>query len=224
MLTDERLRRCGILLTKRFIKEAAHMKKLSFSIVIATLIAAVLSACGGGGSDSSGQAGSGAASAGTTGDNALAYLVGTYVFPCDGIITELSNPPSRTSDQGTIVIKTNATTGKVEVSANIKAYEGSANCDASTLVTDLSGNFTISGKSGAKIYKDATGKPVTANVATVTYTGMTLSKGNLTLSLPAFGATTDMAYVLANNTLYVSKGHRETDGLGDGLSRGAIRQ
>lgn len=127
MLTDERLLRCGILLTKRFIKEAAHMKKLSFSIVTATLIAAVLSACGGGGSDSSGQAGSGAASAGTTGDNSLAYLVGTYVFPCDGIITELSNPPSRTSDQGTIVIKTNATTGKVEVSANIKAYEGSAN-------------------------------------------------------------------------------------------------
>ena len=200
------------------------MKKLSFSIVTATLIAAVLSACGGGGSDSSGQAGSGAASAGTTGDSSLAYLAGTYVFPCKGVSYETSVNPTRTSDQGTIVIKTNATTGKVEVSANIKAYEGSANCDASTLDTDLSGNFTVSGKSGAKIYTDATGNPVRANVATVTYTGMTLAKGNLTLSLPAFGATTDMAYVLANNTLYVSKGHRETDGLGNGLTRGAIRQ
>jgi hypothetical protein len=224
VLTDERLRRCGILLTKRFIKEAAHMKKLSFSIVTATLIAAVLSACGGGGSDSSGQAGSGAASAGTTGDNALAYLAGTYVVPCEAIIYPTAADPSSSSDQGTVVIAPNASTGKVEATLRYQYYNGSTNCNASTLDTDLSGNFTISGKSGAKIYKDATGKPVTANVATVTYTGMTLSKGNLTLSLPAFGATTDMAYVLANNTLYVSKGHRETDGLGDGLSRGAIRQ
>ena len=140
------------------------MKKLSFSIVTATLIAAVLSACGGGGSDSSGQAGSDAASAGTTGDSSLAYLAGTYVFPCKGVSYETSVNPTRTSDQGTIVIKPNAATGKMEVNVNIKAYEGSTNCEASTLDTDLSGNFTIRAKSSTKIYMDATGNPVAQDI------------------------------------------------------------
>jgi hypothetical protein len=33
-----------------------------------------------------------------------------------------------------------------------------------------------------------------------------------------------MAYVLDNNTLYLSKGHREADGLGDALTPGAVKQ
>jgi len=37
--------------------------------------------------------------------------------------------------------------------------------------------------------------------------------------LPASGATTDIAYVLDGKKLYLAKGHREADGLGDSLSR-----
>lgn len=97
----------------------------------------MLSACGGGGgsSDSSAQAGSNAASAGTTGDNALASLVGTYVFPCKGYGYGTAVDSLRTSDQGSIVIKPNPATGKTEVSASLKYYAGSATGDASALDT-----------------------------------------------------------------------------------------
>ena len=53
---------------------------------------------------------------------------------------------------------------------------------------------------------------------------MTLSKGEFILNLPEFGTGANVAYVLANNILYVSKRHREVDGPGDGLSRGAVTQ
>lgn len=92
------------------------------------------------------------------------------------------------------------------------------------LDTDMTFLGTASDKAGSKNYTNAAGKPVTAEVATIAYTGFTLSKGNLDFSLPMLGATTDMAYVLENNTLYLSKGHREADGLGDALTAGAIKQ
>lgn len=102
--------------------------------------------------------------------------------------------------------------------------ENSANCDAATLVSDLTFFGTASDKAGSKNYTNAAGKPVTAKVATIAYTGLTLSRGNLEFSLPALGATADMAYVIDNNTLYLSKGHREKDGLGDALTAGAVKQ
>ena len=83
---------------------------------------------------------------------------------------------------------------------------------------------TVSDKAGSKNYKTAAGKPVTANLATVAYSGFRLAKGNLSFKMPMAGATTDVAYVLDNNTLYLSKGHREADGLGDALTEGAVKQ
>ena len=103
-------------------------------------------------------------------------------------------------------------------------YTGSTDCAASTLNVDVTANGMLSDKGTTKNYPDATGKTVTAKVATFTYTGMTLSKGNLTMSLPTFGTTTDIAYVLDGNNLYVTKGVRGADGLGDSLSTAAVKQ
>ena len=92
------------------------------------------------------------------------------------------------------------------------------------LDSDIKFFGTASDKAGSKNYKTAAGKPVTAKVVTVAYTGLTLSKGNLNFRLPIPGATADVAYVLENNMLYLSKGHREKDGLGDALTPGAVKQ
>jgi hypothetical protein len=124
----------------------------------------------------------------------------------------------------TIVITPDAASGKASISAHRQYYQNSANCDAATLDTDFTFPGTASDKAGRKNYTNAAGKPVTAKVATIAYSGFTLSRGNLKLSLPAPCATTDMAYVLDNNTLYLSKGHREADGLGDSLILGAVKQ
>ena len=99
-----------------------------------------------------------------------------------------------------------------------------ASCDAAALDFDLTFLGTAADKPGSKSYTNAAGKPVTASVATIAYSGFKLAKGNLSVALPAAGATTDMAYVLENNTLYLSKGPRGLDGLGGSLTPGAVKQ
>ena len=186
-----------------------------------TFIATALSACGGGGGDSSTET-SGKAVA-----TSVAQIAGTYVLPCKGEdFRGSSTLDGATSDSetATIVITPDPATGNATISAHLKYYRNSANCDASTLDTDLTFLGTATDKAGSKNYTNAAGKPVTAKIATVVYTGLTLSKGNLEFSLPTPGATTSMAYVLENNTLYLSKGHREADGLGDALTPGAVKQ
>lgn len=186
-----------------------------------TFIASALSACGGGGGDSSTET-SGKAVA-----SSVAQIAGTYVLPCKGEdFRGSSTLDGATSDSetATIVITPDPATGNATINARLKYYRNSANCDASTLDTDLTFLGTATDKAGSKSYTNAAGKPVTAKVATIVYTGLTLSKGNLKFSLPTPGATTDMAYVLENNTLYLSKGSRGADKLGDALTPGAVKQ
>jgi hypothetical protein len=198
------------------------MKTLMRSMFTLTFVATALSACGGGGNDSSTDT-SGKAAAVTS----IAQMASTYVMPCTGETFRPSSDPTAAkseSQTATIVISADAASGKATISAQLKYYRNSASCDAATLSDDLTFFGTAVDKPGSKNYTNAAGKPVTANVATITYTGITLSKGNLSFSLPLPGATTNMAYVLENNTLYLSKGHRELDGLGDALTPGAVKQ
>ena len=189
-------------------------------IFAVSLVTAALSACGGGSSNNDAAAQTAAASS-------VAQMGGTYILPCTGEI--FSGPSSvdgatRASRTVTIVITPDAATGNAKVSVHNQYYRNSDKCDAAMLDEDLTFFGIASDKAGNKDYKTAAGKPVTAKVVSVAYTGLRLSKGNLKISLPTAGATTDMAYVLDNNTLYLSKGHREKDGLGDALTLGAVRQ
>jgi hypothetical protein len=198
------------------------MKPSMRSMFTVTLITTALSACGGGGSDDSSNDASGKSTASTS----IAQMGGTYIFPCTGTTFQPSADPSAAKSESktaTIVITPDAT-GKASISAHYQYYRNSVNCDAATIDTDLTFLGTAIDKAGSKNYTNAAGKPVAAKVATIAYSGFTLSRGNLKLSLPAPGATTDVAYVLDNNTLYLSKGRREADGLGDALTLGAIKQ
>jgi hypothetical protein len=204
-------------------KGTAQMKPSMRSMFTVTLITAALGACGGGGSDSSSNDASGKSTASTS----IAQMGGTYILPCRGTTFQPSADPSADkseSETATIVITPDTVTGKASISAHHQYYRNSVNCDAATLDSDLTFLGTASDKAGSKNYTNAAGKPVTAKVATIAYSGFTLSRGKLDLSLPTLGATTDMAYVLDNNTLYLSKGRREADGLGDALTRGAVKQ
>ena len=189
------------------------------SAYLAALSTVLLAACGGGGSSST-------ATSTTASTDTFAALKATYAVACtgdtlraqDGTITKLE------SSQGTITIATASGSNATTVSLRSQYYVGSTDCAASTLNTDLTANGQLSDKGTTKNYTDATGKTVTAKVATFTYTGMTLSKGNLSISLPTAGTTTDIAYVLDGSNLYVTKGVRGADGLGDSLSRAAVKQ
>lgn len=186
-----------------------------------TLVATALSACGGGGND-----GSTGTSGTTTAGTVIAQIAGTYILPCTVTLPAASPDPAAAkgkSEAATIVI-TPDSSGKASISARYQRYLNSTTCEAAALDFDLTLLGTAVDKFGNKTYTDAAGKPVTASIATVSYNGLTFSKGNLNFKLPAAGASTDIAYVIENNTLYLSKGHRGTDGLGDALTQGAVRQ
>lgn len=183
---------------------------MKHSAYLAALSTVLLAACGGGSSDTTT----------TASTDTFAALKATYVLACTGQ-TFTTGPES---DQGTITIATASGSNATTVSLRSQSYKGSTDCAASTLNIDVTANGQLSDKGTTKNYTDATGKTVTAKVATFTYTGMTLSKGNLSISLPTAGTTTDIAYVLDGSNLYVTKGVRGADGLGDSLSRAAVKQ
>jgi hypothetical protein len=200
------------------------MKTSMRSMFTLISIALALSACGGG--DDSDSNGSNDAAGKSTAGASMAQMSGTYVLPCTGATFAPSSDPDDAKSESktaTIVIAPDAT-GKASINAHYQYYRNSANCDPATLDFDMTFLGTATDKPGSKNYTNAAGKPVTASIATIAYSGFRLAKGNLNVSLPTPGATTDMAYVLENNTLYLSKGRREADGLGDALTAGAVKQ
>lgn len=193
-----------------------------------TVIATALSACGGSSSNNS-DSGSGStdASSKASASTSIAQMGGTYILPCTGTTFTPSSDPNTTNSESktaTITIKPEGS-GKASIIAHYQYFRNSPRCDAAALDFDMTFMGTASDKAGSKNYKNADGKPVTASLVTVAYSGFKLSKGGLKFSLPRAGATTDMAYFVDNNRLYLSKGHREADGLGASLTKeGAVKQ
>lgn len=182
------------------------------SMIALSVSAAVLAGCGGGSSSPAGTAPSAVA-------NVLAPLQATYLIACTSLD---SSDGKLESEHATIIITPDASSNGAEVSMHAQHYVGSANCASGTLDTDLTVKGKLSDKGTSKNFKDAAGNTVVGKVVSFTYTGLTLSKGNLSGSLPTFGTTATVAYVLTGNKLYVSKGHRGADGIGDVLSTEVI--
>jgi len=201
------------------------MKKV-VSFVMFALPAILLGACGGGGDSSSASPTIAPSSVVAT---TLDGLSGNYVAACEDLSYKSYTPATQqvpassvamaVSRQASIVI-----TPANVVTAHFQYYDGSADCTATTLTQDVTATGQLTAKAASKNYMDATGKTLTASVATFSFNGMTISKGSFTGSFPTPGATTDIAYVLNGNTLNVAKGHREADGLGDRLSKPFVKQ
>lgn len=201
--------------------KVSFMKSItSISSAIALSISAfVLGGCGGGSS----APGSSVAPA----VNVLAALNGNYVLTCTGEtwIDAASGINMSESQQSSVTIASDASANGAAVSMHSQYYVGSTNCAAATLDTDITVSGQLSDKGVSKNYKDAAGNTIAAKVASFTYSGLKLSKGNLTGSLPTFGTTATIAYVLTGNNLFVSRGHRDTDGIGGALTtQAAVKQ
>lgn len=201
------------------------MKKV-ISFVMFALPAVLLVGCGGGGDSGSASPAIAPSSVAAT---TLDGLSGNYVAACEDNSYNSYTPATQQAPATSVAIAVSRQASIVitpanVVTARIQYYEGSANCTAATLTQDMTATGQLTAKAASKNYKDATGKTLTASVATFSFIGMTISKGSFTGSFPTPGATTDIAYVLNGNTLNVAKGHREADGLGDSLSKPFVKQ
>jgi hypothetical protein len=177
-------------------------------IPMAAIVAAVLSGCGGGGDSSSGS----------PQQNAFSAMVGSYAVACDG--NRNGNAINNTgSADGSVSIDGLAGSDRAQVTARLRQYSDSS-CSTGALVTDITVKGEIRDLNATKDYA-LLGGTVTAKVVEFTYTGLTISKGSISGSLPTFGVTTRMAYYLNGNKLYLSKGVRGADGLGATMSANA---
>jgi len=131
------------------------------------------------------------------------------VLPC--------NAGTNDSEQGTLVVS--APLGSDKASATIRSqyYAGSTTCEANKLDTDV----TIAGQIrdlASTVNRTLGSNTVAAKVVEFRYDSLTVSKGTLSGSLPAFGVTTKIAYVVNGTNVYFTKGGRLADGLGDSLT------
>jgi hypothetical protein len=201
------------------------MKKI-ISVIALSIPTILLGACGGGGDSSSASPTIAPSSVVAT---TLDGLSGNYVAACEDLSykTYMSATPQASESSVAVAASRQASiviTPANVVTAHFQYYEGSADCMAATLAQDVTATGQLTAKAASKNYMDATGKKITASVATFSFNGMKISKGSFTGSFPTPGATTDIAYVLNGNTLNVAKGHREADGLGDSLSKPFVKQ
>jgi len=167
-------------------------------------ISAMLASCGGGGGESgTGTAGLSAQS------NSFSALVGTYVLHCTAGTND--------SEQGTLVVSMPQGSDKASATIHSQYYASSTTCEANKLDTDV----TITGQIrdlASTVNRTLGSNTVSAKVVEFRYDSLTLSKGTLSGSLPAFGGMTKVAYVVNGSNVYFTKGARLADGLGDSLT------
>jgi hypothetical protein len=196
-----------------------HLRRPIFKAPLVAALAVLITGCGGGG-DAGSNSSTAAVSASAT-ISPLTFLHGTYTVACLG--HRYTN--GDISSQGTITVAAVPGSAESEVTVRVQTYTGSTSCNAANVDFDASATGRLTKKDMTKIYTMATGERFTANVVTVKYSGLTLSKGSITTGLPALGVTTDMAYVLDGNTLHLASGYRDADGLGEILhERTATKQ
>lgn len=166
--------------------------------ISAAIFLATLSGCGGGGGD-----------AGSSGNdnNVFRSLAGTYAVACKS---------TTIGEDGSVTIDGLSGSDRAQVSVNWRQYS-QPSCASSTLVADATAKGEIRSLGKTKTYTHL-GQTVTAQVVEFTYTALTISKGSYSGSLPTFGTTTQMAYLLDGNKLYLSRGSRDADGVGTNLS------
>jgi lipopolysaccharide export system protein LptA len=190
--------------------------KLNFIASAAFL--SVLAGCGGGGGDAAPVAGNPVVSASAT-TNVFADQIGTYASGC-----VVSSPATGTfggmSDETTVVISNPTGTDKATVSFQGKRFSGSDKCLAST----LSGDITVSGQitqlTATKVIAGTTNRPKTGTAKTVEFRfdSLRLSKGALNGSIPTFGTTAKVGYLIEGTKAYAITQTREADGLGSSFS------
>lgn len=188
---------------------------------VATLAAALLAACGRSGMASA----SGAA-------NAFKDLQGTYAVACAWKGPSTDAESAAVSDDGSVTVGELVGADKASVRLRIREYEsptGAASGDPCA-PTRLSWDVIVFGQirdlGKTRICPGPAGTAVKARVVEFTYRGFDLVKGSVRgMELPLLDTTTQIAYLLDGNRLYLDQGPRDAGGPAGSLGkRFGVRQ
>lgn len=184
--------------------------KLNF--VASAAFLSVLAGCGGG------DAAPAAGNAGAT-TNVFADQIGTYSSGC------VVNLPATAIDGGssevtTVVISNPTGTDKATVSFQGKYFPASDKCLASTESGDLTVGGQITQLAGTKVITGTASRPKsgTAKIAEFRFDSFTLTKGTVNGTIPTFGTTTKVGYLIEGTKAYAITQTRDADGLGSSFS------
>lgn len=215
MLTIQSANALG-LLAHNHIQGIFMTTKLNFIASAAFL--SVLAGCGGGGGDAAPVAGNAAVSAGLTA-NVFTDQIGTYASGCV-VSLPASGSFGGTSEETKVVISNPTGTDKATVSVQGKRFSGSDKCLASTLSGDITVGGQITSLTGTKVIAGTASRPKTgtAKTAEFRFDSLTLSKGALSGTIPTFGTTAKVGYLIEGTKAYAITQHRDADGLGSSFS------
>jgi hypothetical protein len=190
--------------------------KLNF--IASAVFLSVLAGCGGGGGDAAPAAGNTVVGAGVT-TNVFADQVGTYASGCV-VSSPASGSSGGFSDETKVVISNPTGTDKATVSFQYKRFSGSDKCVASTLGGDITVGGQITHLTGTKVISGTASRPKTGTAKTVEFRfdSLTLSKGALNGTIPTFGTTAKVGYLIEGTKAYAITQTREADGLGSSFS------
>lgn len=188
--------------------------KLNFIASAAFL--SVLAGCGGGGGD----AAPAASNPGVT-VNAFADQIGTYSSGC---VVDSDSPATATyggaSQITTVVISNPIGADKATVSFQGKFFPASDKCLAGSESADLVVGGQITQLTGTKAITGTASRPKsgTAKIAEFRFDSFTLTKGTVNGTIPTFGTTTKVGYLIEGTKAYAITQHRDADGLGSSFS------
>lgn len=193
------------------------------SLAAMAALSTLLSACGGGGSSSDGT------DSVTSGPNAFKDMQVTYAVACKGWQETTYTagvgvtPSANVSDQGSVAITALVGTDRANVTVHATAYKSAPNdpagskCDPAALTEDITVTGQIRDLGTTKLYaapNGPAGAKVTAKVVEFTYYGFTMAKGVLSgVDIPTPNMTTQVAYLIDGDKLYLGSGGRGADGL-----------
>jgi hypothetical protein len=186
--------------------------KLNF--IASAALLSVLAGCGGGGGD----AAPATSNAGVT-VNAFADQIGTYSSGC------VVDSPASASNGGssqitTVVISNPIGADKATVSFQGKFFPASDKCLAGSESADLVVGGQITQLTGTKVITGTASRPKsgTAKIAEFRFDSFTLTKGTVNGTIPTFGTTTKVGYLIEGTKAYAITQHRDADGLGSSFS------
>jgi hypothetical protein len=188
--------------------------------------AALICACGGGGSDSTDTTSDATSST----SNVFKDLVGTYTVACRNDV-DVPNSSVNISSQGSVSVTQLVGSDRANVTLHALLYSSPASdisgtqCADAALDLDLTvaGQIRDLGKTKNVVTADGTHK--VAKVVEFTFSGFTLGKGSIGGSVPALNTTTQIGYVFDGSKLYLGSGTRDADGIASSLhSRYGVKQ
>jgi hypothetical protein len=149
--------------------------------------------------------------------NPFATMEGTWSSGCVNPSVIAPNGTTFTTPDSTqlvAVLSAAAGTETATVSIRQQTYRNSTTCEAAKLDQEGTIGGQLTALAGTKAIAGDPDHLKTGTAKTATFRYDSLSLHNVTMSLPSFGYTASVGYMLENGKLYGVSGSRASDGLG----------